>query len=221
MSDEKMMEAIKLAFEAGAYWGNEATFSPITFQRLMEEEAQDYSMCEEVKAALTQQPESEPLVREMVEEAWNNRFGEGYIAPTEDYVSGFADGYKGYRPQPSAQVPEEILEIGRRMLADAKDNDHYTADPLFIVEKREPEQYEIGIYGKAYDGPGKHRAYTYHHQPDNLAASKLGKVACEERSGGDSIDHGLSLLRQLQHAGFGVFEVAAAPSIVEKENNDE
>jgi len=76
-----------------------------------------------------------------------------------------------------------------------------------IAENREPEQYEIGIYGKAYDGPGKHRAYTHREQPDNFAAGRLGEAARAARPGGDLIDYGLSLLRQLQEQGFGVFEI--------------
>lgn len=74
--------------------------------------------------------------------------------------------------------------------------------------------YEIGIYGKAYDLPSKRRAYTYAEQPDNLTAYKLAKalVAAGRDSYGDGIDQGLSLLNRLQEAGFGVFELAAAPA---------
>lgn len=73
-----------------------------------------------------------------------------------------------------------------------------------------PEQTcQIGIYGRAYDGPGVTRAYTYRHQPDNVGASKLGQACWHsiQKPGGDSIDLGLGLLKHLQDAGFGVFEV--------------
>lgn len=68
---------------------------------------------------------------------------------------------------------------------------------------------QIGIYGKAYDGPEVTRAYTYRHQPDNVGASKLGQACYHaiQKPGGDSIDLGLGLLKHLQDAGFGVFEV--------------
>lgn len=75
------------------------------------------------------------------------------LQPTQEMMAaGFAEEDEGmdcvaiYRAMlaaapaaPSAQegkVPEGILEIGRRMVADAKDNDHCTAHPLFCVEKR-------------------------------------------------------------------------------------
>ena len=68
---------------------------------------------------------------------------------------------------------------------------------------------QIGIYGRAYDGPEVTRAYTYRHQPDNVGASKLGQACYHaiQKPGGDSIDLGLGLLKHLQDAGFGVFEV--------------
>lgn len=66
---------------------------------------------------------------------------------------------------------------------------------------------QLGIYGRAFDTPQTRRAYTYRHQPDNLDAGKLGRAAAGTSSGGDSIDHGLSLLQQLQAQGFGVFEL--------------
>ncbi|MGL6047894.1 MAG: hypothetical protein ACRC02_15745 [Vogesella sp.] len=65
----------------------------------------------------------------------------------------------------------------------------------------------LGVYGRAFDGPQTRRAYTYQHQPDNLDAGKLGRAAASTSPGGDSIDHGLSLLKELQARGFGVFEL--------------
>jgi len=32
-------------------------------------------------------------------------------------------------------VPEVLLEIGRRLVADRKKNDHFTADPMYLVQK--------------------------------------------------------------------------------------
>lgn len=66
---------------------------------------------------------------------------------------------------------------------------------------------KLGLYGRAFDGPQDRRAYTYQHQPDNLDAGKLGRAAASTSPGGDSIDHGLSLLKELQARGFGVFEL--------------
>lgn len=66
---------------------------------------------------------------------------------------------------------------------------------------------KLGLFGKAFDTPQTCRAYTYQHQPDNLDASKLGRAAASSSPDGDSIDHGLSLLQQLQEEGFGVFEL--------------
>ncbi len=72
---------------------------------------------------------------------------------------------------------------------------------------------KLGIYGRAYDLPETKRAYTYAEQPDNLGASRLGRVLSEavQVTFGDHIDGGLALLRALEVAGFGVFELADAP----------
>lgn len=73
---------------------------------------------------------------------------------------------------------------------------------------------KLGTSGKAYDAPEAKRAYTYADQPDNLAASKLGRanVKASLPCAGDSIDRGLLLLRELQDQGFGVFELTPAPA---------
>lgn len=67
----------------------------------------------------------------------------------------------------------------------------------------------IGNYGAAYDSPNTHRAFTYDHQPGNVDASRLGgaRNAAAKMSGGDNIDFGLGLLKALQDAGFGVFQI--------------
>lgn len=70
---------------------------------------------------------------------------------------------------------------------------------------------EIGIYGKALDPPGKRRAYTYEHQPDNGPAHSIGCALIEAKSApaGDTIGVGLALLKSLGKRGFGVFELGA------------
>lgn len=72
--------------------------------------------------------------------------------------------------------------------------------------------YKLGITGKAYDVPGTRRAYTYQHQPDNQGAWKLGRACCAAymEGGGDCIDFGLGLLKQLEANGFGVYELGEA-----------
>ncbi|MCD9087391.1 hypothetical protein [Stenotrophomonas sp. SY1] len=50
--------------------------------------------------------------------------------------------------------------------------------------------------------------WTYQNQPGNLGASALGDCARLAHPGGDSIDHGLSLLRELHVRGFGIVRVA-------------
>ncbi|MNO61327.1 hypothetical protein D3C76_519740 [compost metagenome] len=73
---------------------------------------------------------------------------------------------------------------------------------------------QLGIYGKAYDGPETKRAYTYADQPNNQGAWRLGEAtrAAMQTTAGDPIDRGLVLLRELQAKGFGVFELAATPA---------
>lgn len=83
---------------------------------------------------------------------------------------------------------------------------------------------QIGNRGAAYDTPNTHRAFTYEHQPGNIDASRLGHAtnAAAAASAGDSIDRGLSLLKELQAIGFGVFQIGppapvqAAPQEGEK-----
>jgi hypothetical protein len=70
---------------------------------------------------------------------------------------------------------------------------------------------KLGAYGSAFDGPEDRRAYTYTDQPANLAAWKLGNAAARVAAGGDPIDRGLSLLKELEAEGFGVFELVKRP----------
>ncbi|MHA7917251.1 hypothetical protein [Alloalcanivorax xenomutans] len=39
-------------------------------------------------------------------------------------------------PAPQVAVPELLVDMGRRMLADQEDNGHFTADPVFVVQRR-------------------------------------------------------------------------------------
>lgn len=79
--------------------------------------------------------------------------------------------------------------------------------------------YKLGMTGRAYDMPGTCRAYTYRHQPDNVAAGRLGDAcwSAYKAGGGDSIDFGLGLLKQLEANGFGVYELgeAKAPEVLQ------
>lgn len=69
----------------------------------------------------------------------------------------------------------------------------------------------VGMRGSAYDTPDSKRAYTYTEQPGNLEAYKLGMAteSAANASAGDWIDRGLALLKALQDAGFGVFQLGA------------
>lgn len=65
----------------------------------------------------------------------------------------------------------------------------------------------LGSWGRAFDGPRTQRAYTYKEQPGNEVAWLLGSAVREalKTPGGDPIDLGLSLLRELELRGLGVF----------------
>jgi|GEM_PF-6418069 len=69
----------------------------------------------------------------------------------------------------------------------------------------------VGMRGGAYDTPETKRAYTYAEQPNNIHAHRLGMAshAAATASAGDAIDRGLGLLKALQEAGFGVFQIGA------------
>jgi hypothetical protein len=71
---------------------------------------------------------------------------------------------------------------------------------------------ELGMTGQAFDPPNTCRAYTYTDQPGNVVAYRLGQAAMNSKPGGDCIDHGLSLLQQLEKQGFGVFELPVTAS---------
>lgn len=106
------------------------------------------------------------------------------------------------------------------LLADAlhpnADYERVPADQLaelcraWLKLKNTPPVIQLGGYGTAFDPPGTCRAYTYEHQPGNAIAYRLGEVAgaASRYSCGDGIDVGLNLLKELQAAGFGVFQTA-------------
>ena len=53
--------------------------------------------------------------------------------------------------------------------------------------------------------------FTYKNQPcDNVTCWRLGEAARSAKPGGDLIDHGLSLLHELEKHGYGVYSLAAA-----------
>lgn len=52
---------------------------------------------------------------------------------------------------------------------------------------------------------------TYANQPGNVGAWKLGEACRAAKAGGDPIDHGLSLLKELQARGYGVVDLVAHP----------
>lgn len=51
---------------------------------------------------------------------------------------------------------------------------------------------------------GQRGVLTYANQPDNVGAWRLGEACHVARAGGDPIDRGLSLLKELQDRGYGV-----------------
>lgn len=83
-----------------------------------------------------------------------------------------------------------------------------------VTRTRNIQVCKLGRLGAAFDAPDIHYAYTYTEQPDNVGAMKLGRAAAINATGkhGDEIDRGLHLLLQLQAEGFGVFQIAAAPT---------
>ena len=112
---------------------------------------------------------------------------------------------------------------GRACVKGATDADNAEIDAALDMlealsqrEAQEPVACLVGMKGSAYDTTETKRAYTYAEQPGNVVASKLGGACIKAGSSSDTIDLGLSLLKVLQDAGFGVFaigaEYTAAPS---------
>lgn len=57
------------------------------------------------------------------------------------------------------------------------------------------------------------KVMTYHNQPGNVDAWRLGEAcrAAMAKPGGDLIDTGLSLLKELEAKGYGIARLAATP----------
>lgn len=55
--------------------------------------------------------------------------------------------------------------------------------------------------------PPPAKILTYKNQPFNVGAWKLGEACRHAKPGGDPIDHGLSLLKELQDRGYGVISL--------------
>lgn len=134
-----------------------------------------------------------------------------YFADSSDYLSTLWDTLRFLSPEIAAiaesdtRAAWERAEQARAMLAAAP---QATAEDSSVVRNAVAvPTIKLGLYGRAFDTPQTRRAYTYQHQPDNLDAGKLGRAAASTSPGGDSIDHGLSLLKELQAHGFGVFEL--------------
>jgi len=53
---------------------------------------------------------------------------------------------------------------------------------------------------------------TYRNQPNNVGAWGIGEACSKAKPGGDFIDHGLSLLQQLEAKGYGIVQLPAALS---------
>ncbi|MED5608523.1 hypothetical protein VV867_12580 [Pseudomonas sp. JH-2] len=143
--------------------------------------------------------EQNDALRSTAEDAQAGQVPEGWkpvpIEPTEDLLEAIhRGGYVG---------DDEELRWFYKSILDASP----------VAQAPEIQVRKLGIYGKAYDLPETKRAYTYAEQPDNLGASRLGRALSEtvQVTFGDHIDGGLALLRALEGAGFGVFELADAP----------
>lgn len=61
------------------------------------------------------------------------------------------------------------------------------------------------------------KVLTYANQPCNVEAWRLGEAARASKAGGDPIDHGLSLLKELQDRGYGVV-MLCGPDICDTPN---
>ncbi|ABN88248.1 hypothetical protein BH02_3794 [Burkholderia pseudomallei] len=64
---------------------------------------------------------------------------------------------------------------------------------------------------RAAASPAAEHVLTYETQPDNIGAWRLGEACRAAKAGGDLIDRGLSLLKELQDRGYGIVALTAAP----------
>lgn len=66
------------------------------------------------------------------------------------------------------------------------------------------------------------RIFTFKDQPENLDAWAIGEARHNSKAGGDFIDGGLSLLKELQDRGYGIFKLPNQPiSRAAPEKDDE
>lgn len=112
------------------------------------------------------------------------------------------------------QIAADNCEVLRARLAKYEDAE---GNPISTIAEQVREGLSIqvcklGRLGAAYDPADTRYAYTYAEQPDNAHAWRLGEAFSATKPGGDCIDAGLGLLKQLEKRGFGVFQLAAAPS---------
>ena len=196
--------------------------------------AQCGQVIDELRAQVAQQAvpseDHETFIQRMIEERdlsrtmaaymWDNRPTGWRLVPTKAtpaMVKSMIMAAEGYEADICKQYMELAWEGG---IAAAPQRADHSARSLDRVVMPVAQVCKLGLYGKAYDLPGDHRAYTYSHQPDNGPAWKLGDAVSSVIRGGDYIDTGLSLLKQLQDRGMGVFEIAAdASQEANKEDN--
>ncbi len=62
--------------------------------------------------------------------------------PTDAMEQEFANHYRRGLEDGRKQIPESLLEIARRLAADRKKNNHFTADPIYTVQ-RESRIYHV------------------------------------------------------------------------------
>ena len=103
---------------------------------------------------------------------------------------------------PAARATESNQDLVNQLRAAAEQQAHPPGKQAKVI---------LGTWGRAFDAPTTRRAYTYKEQPLNVEAWRLGEAmqAAAQLPAGDNIDAGLGLLKELQAAGFGVFEIGA------------
>ncbi len=75
-------------------------------------------------------------IREAFEAWFDKEFDPEITLTMEDKEMCFEAWQAALQSQTAPAVPERIIDIGRKMISDAKNNDHYTADPVFVVQKK-------------------------------------------------------------------------------------
>lgn len=105
---------------------------------------------------------------------------------------------------------------GFRIQTDNKNGvvEQHIEDPMGQITRRVANvaamQMEEGIAAELISlgwTPPPAKILTYKNQPFNVGAWKLGEACRHAKPGGDPIDHGLSLLKELQDRGYGVISL--------------